>query len=132
MIRTNMPIPFVTRAVLFIGNGFAQTAGPNLPTPNVRFWVKPNMAIALQNVRFRLRTLVLWQTGKDATYSTARVCNITDIPTKKRIYLYLTISLVVSLHAAHSNGRLSWSGLSGGLIRVSHVGAPHLAHFSYY
>jgi hypothetical protein len=29
------------------------------------------------------RTLVLWQTGKDATYSTARVCNITDIPRDK-------------------------------------------------
>ena len=34
---------------------------------------------------------------------------------------------MVSPHAAHSNGRLSWSGLSGGLIRASHVGAPHLA-----
>ena len=37
---------------------------------------------------------------------------------------------MVSPHAAHSNGRLSWSGLSGGLIRASHVGAPHLAHLA--
>jgi hypothetical protein len=32
--------------------------------------------------------------------------------------------------AARSALKRSWSGLSG-LIRASHVGAPHLAHFSY-